>query len=293
LVGLTIFTVVGLGWYAWAAATHPGLLDTFLGKEVVGRMFTNEFERNPEWYEPLIKYLPLMVLGPGLWIVFYRDLWRLVGPRLRRLWQTGRSNERVMFLLAWCVLPLVILSLSSSRMYLYVLPIFPPVVLALAHGLVRLQELRPRSARYWTIVAVLAVAIVLGGKAVMAYMPLAKDTRPFYELSRRLAPDDRRFVILCDQNEKYALMFYQKGRMLQVEPTGDTAVAQPRYDAIVREIRRRAVEGPVLVILRTYNEQLKKTIDAAGIGYTEHTGLRKRVVLLVDRATVAPAPTGR
>ncbi|MBN2584718.1 MAG: phospholipid carrier-dependent glycosyltransferase, partial [Planctomycetes bacterium] len=28
LVGLTIFTVVGLGWYAWAAATHPGLLDT-------------------------------------------------------------------------------------------------------------------------------------------------------------------------------------------------------------------------------------------------------------------------
>ena len=98
-LGILLFPAIGISWYLAVCARHPGLLNYFIGKEVVARVATDTFHRNAEWYSPFIIYLPALLLGAGAWSYF---LVKTAGAKgifsikvLRRLFQ---NNDRESFL---------------------------------------------------------------------------------------------------------------------------------------------------------------------------------------------------
>lgn len=132
--GLLIFVLVALPWYAWVVATVPGLLGYFLGSEVVGRVASNQFGRNGQWYGWLVVYAPTLLLGSLPWT---GSLLRWAGslPARVRAWRerAARTDDAVGVLLAlWILLPLLVFCLSRSRLPLYVLPLFLPIALVVA-----------------------------------------------------------------------------------------------------------------------------------------------------------------
>ena len=157
-LGWLAFAVIGLGWYLVVILRHPGLLDYFLGHEVYARIATNKLRRFPEWYGPFVVYLPTLVLGTlpwiGLALARLRGMpWRGMPARAyRAAWTDAPLGLR--FLWIWFAIPLLVFCFARSRLPLYVLPLFAPLSLLLARGLVR---------RNWTRagVAWLAVWVVL------------------------------------------------------------------------------------------------------------------------------------
>jgi 4-amino-4-deoxy-L-arabinose transferase-like glycosyltransferase len=122
--GWALFAVLGLGWYLAVVAVHPRVLGYWLHYEVVDRIFTSHFGRNQS---PLI-YLYGFAGGLFPWWFLFPGFFKRRWHGLRHEWR----GEAGRVLLAWFVLPLVVFTISQSRLVLYVLPLFPALVLALA-----------------------------------------------------------------------------------------------------------------------------------------------------------------
>jgi len=133
-LGFVAFAVVGFTWYGLVVQRHPGLLDYFLGHEVYDRIATDVHNRNSEWYGAFKIYVPVFVLGLLPWLsVLAKQKW--TGAAVT----APLAKEQARFLWVWLLLPLAVFFLSQSRMYLYVLGLFVPACLLLAH---RLQDWR-------------------------------------------------------------------------------------------------------------------------------------------------------
>ena len=97
---------------------NPGLLEYFIGDEVVNRVTTDKFGRHGQWYGWLVIYVPTLLLGTVPWTA---DLWRWAKslPATLRAWRAPavRDAQRADVLLAlWLLLPLVVFCLARSRL---------------------------------------------------------------------------------------------------------------------------------------------------------------------------------
>ena len=166
-LGLLAFAIVGLSWYVVVIRRHPGLLDYFLGHEVYARIATDKLQRFPEWYGPLLVYLPTLIAGSLPWLVM-----ALAGIR-KQGWRGMPSDLR--FLWVWFALPLTIFCLARSRLPLYVLPLFVPLALLLGR---RLASRRWWPSAPWLLL--IWVIMLLGTKfAASAFWVTDKDGRIF------------------------------------------------------------------------------------------------------------------
>lgn len=125
LRGLLLALVIGLAWFAVVAAKFPALLDYFVGDELVKRFASKSHGRSkPFWF-----FVPVLLGGWLPWTCFLPAL-------VLAAWRRWRSAEPLRpwqgMLLGWTVIPFVVLSLSGSKLLTYVLPLFPPLALALA-----------------------------------------------------------------------------------------------------------------------------------------------------------------
>ena len=170
--GMLLFAAIGLTWYLVVIQRHPGLLDYFLGHEVYARIATDKLKRFPQWYGPLVVYLPTLALGSIPWLV-----WALPGTR-RRAWRDLPADLR--FLWLWFALPLLVFCLARSRLPLYVLPLFAPLTLLLGK---RLASRRSWPAAPWLLLV--WVLLLLGMKFAAANYTTDKDGRIF---ARQLVP---------------------------------------------------------------------------------------------------------
>ncbi len=128
-VGIVLFAVLGLGWYALIAAIVPGSVGFFLRDEMFRRVFASAHARNPEFWHVFRLYLPALSVGALPWAWYLPGLVRR-GFR-RRSWSTLRQRPAALLLLLWIMLPLAVFSISKSKLVLYVLPLFVPLALAL------------------------------------------------------------------------------------------------------------------------------------------------------------------
>lgn len=129
LISFLLFLVIGFSWYVYLAAEDEKFIRYFLFHQTFDRV-TNAgvFSRNePFWYYVL--YTPLVAL-PWiiLWVVgFAKNSWRNLQPTLQKI-------------TLYCVLaPLIFFSLVSSKLILYVLPIFPGVSIVAAYFLLQFK----------------------------------------------------------------------------------------------------------------------------------------------------------
>src|SRR5690606_13224793 len=170
--GVPLFAAIALPWYVLVAARNPGLLDYFVGTEVVDRIIGGRDWRHGQWYGWALVFAPTLLLGTLPWTP---ALWRWLRGMRSRLhrWRTraGRSEDPVELLLAsWVAVPLLVFCLAQSRMPLYILPLFVPLALLVARQ--RVGE--GRGLPGWPRLLAWA-ALLLGLQAAVAQWPTHKD----------------------------------------------------------------------------------------------------------------------
>lgn len=190
--GALLFALIGLPWYGLMIAAYPGLLGHFLGHEIYDRVVGGVELRHGGWLDPLRIYGPVLTAGCLPWLVVALAAPRSLARLVRRV--RWRGSPRARLLLIWIAVPVVVFSLSASRMYLYVLPVFPALALGAAGAALRGgggRFLRPSRAG---AVALIAAIALLGLRIAAAHYPNHRDARQLAEPVEPLASRDADLV---------------------------------------------------------------------------------------------------
>ena len=111
---------LGLSWYVIVAQQFPGLGDYFIGRQVVARVADDQaFDRaKPNWYYPLILITTTLPWG-AVWIIglFRQDY---------KLFKVADIRQLSLY---WLGLPFIIFALSSSKLMMYLLPMYPGIAI--------------------------------------------------------------------------------------------------------------------------------------------------------------------
>ncbi|HQP70194.1 MAG TPA: glycosyltransferase family 39 protein [Clostridiales bacterium] len=121
LLAWMLFAIVGFSWYIYLVIQNPNLFDYFIVRQTAERFTKNVFNRHePFWY--FIVYAPLLGLP-----------WSFMLPYLYK-----RNKSLILFkstylaLIAGIIIPLLFFSISSSKLILYILPIYSLFAILLA-----------------------------------------------------------------------------------------------------------------------------------------------------------------
>ncbi|RSK43788.1 ArnT family glycosyltransferase [Hymenobacter rigui] len=168
-LGFGLFVLVGLSWYLYLMAENPAFVRYFLVEHTVER-FANAatFNRSKPWWF----YLVLAPATSLPWAV------ALVVRAVRTPWSSVPREWRNV-LIFWVLVPLLFFSLSKSKLLLYVLPIFPGIVLLTVYYLGRCTEavlLR------WYVGIVAFFGLLLGALCLLpifaTVLPLGLEVKP-------------------------------------------------------------------------------------------------------------------
>jgi len=259
-LGLLLFVIVGFSWYLYEAWRHPVLFGYFIGDEVIKRVTTEAADRYYEWYQPFRRYVPVLVLGGGVWSYY---LWPLIRRqklyRLRTWLMVFRTGRQSLFLASWLVLPLIIFSISRSRLPNYVLPIFPAIVLAIAR---HLRETWAGSAlpRQITLVVLISAAVLIAAKGVASYWPGDKrDMRALYRLCQPYDQPQTTQFVLFRERKGFGLDFYLQSPVIRTV----------LLDEVIQDIKNepQPKRQYVFVSKRKYGELLSETLAKVGLPF--------------------------
>lgn len=120
-----LFLVIAFSWFVVLVAEDRTFIDYFLFKHTVERYTNaNVFKRvEPWWY--YLAFAPLLCL-PWVLALFFR---------IREAAENAEGRRVKRILLFWVIIPFVFFSFSSSKLVLYVLPLYSGVVLACTYWL--------------------------------------------------------------------------------------------------------------------------------------------------------------
>jgi 4-amino-4-deoxy-L-arabinose transferase-like glycosyltransferase len=164
--GLALFLAIAAPWFVLVSLKNHEFARFFFVHEHFERFLNKGHGRfQPWWY-----FLPLLALGLVPWTL---ALPGALGSAARRRPLLAFQPQR--FLLAWSVLVFVFFSISDSKLFGYILPIFPALAMLLGDWLPRAGS----RALAW-----LCATATLGGAALAALTPLATQ-----KLSGSLPPE--------------------------------------------------------------------------------------------------------
>ncbi len=269
LAGVPLFLIVGGAWFVIVIVKTPGLLSYFLGEEVYQRVFTAHFKRNPQWYGPIVVYLPPLLFGTlpfcALWVPLikrYRSAVRWKG--LRELF---RSNDRFAFIFLWLAIPLVLLSISRSRLPLYVLPIFPAVVLASARALVLWFDGPVFNKKLWKAALIMG-AVLIVAKGATAYVPIPANMRQFHARCEKAREGDTAFYAY-ESNYLHGLQFYFGAALTRLWETPEAGAPESGIDTVIDEAKTHPKHDTYAFLTTSSRNyvSLTKHLDASGLAY--------------------------
>jgi len=81
LLGFLIFMVTGLSWYIWVGFKVPGAISYFIDNQILGRLITEKYDRNPGLTGALI-YIPVLAFGSLPWSAIWLEKRSLVKSAL-------------------------------------------------------------------------------------------------------------------------------------------------------------------------------------------------------------------
>ncbi|MBT9394548.1 glycosyltransferase family 39 protein [Hymenobacter sp. NST-14] len=174
-LGFALFVGVGLSWYLYLMAENPAFIRYFLVEHTVER-FANAatFNRSKPWWF----YLVLAPATSLPWAV------ALVVRAVRTPWATVPRQWRNV-LIFWVLVPLLFFSLSKSKLLLYVLPVFPGVVLLTVYYLGRCTE---AVLLKWYVGIVAFFGLVLGALCLVPVLAAALELELAVHPFTALAP---------------------------------------------------------------------------------------------------------
>jgi 4-amino-4-deoxy-L-arabinose transferase-like glycosyltransferase len=270
-LGMLAFALIGFSWFLVVINRHPGLLDYFLGHEVYARIATNELKRYPEWYGPLVIYLPTLVVGMLPWLFAVRK------PALPR-WAWLDTQSR--FLWIWLALPLLVFCLARSRLPLYLLPLFAPISLLLARNIS--AHWSANSSRLVAIWITAWLVLLLGLKYwVSALYVTDKDGRPFAAQLQPMIPGHPDKLVFVEDMTRNGLNLYM-----------DTDIERVSFKPIQKMISDSSYDGTLSeALVQPGNRRvfiMKKNVESFFLDSAK--GAHKSPVLLgrIDDAQKRP-----
>ena len=283
--GLGMFLLLTVPWFLVVAITHDGLGHYFVWSEGIARMASHAHRRNSRWYMAFVVYGPTLLLGALPWWFTLRLPTSRVVPRAALEWLRG--DARRLFLALWIAVPVVVLSLASSRLPLYLLPVFPALALAIAAARTRLDG---GSRRSWALVG-LWVTVLLGLRLGSAGYSTVSDSR---EMARWIAPHlgaGPTEVVVIDQ-PVYGLAFYLE---VPVELITSRQRGAPEYwppESWATELAE-LVTTPRrhLFLVRTRSrDALAQALAAIPVTCREVAMRRRRHLIACDPGSASPPP---
>ena len=259
---LLVFAAVALPWYVTVLRDTQGLLEYFLGREVVDRIATSDFGRHGEWYGWAEIYLPTLVVGSLPWTP---PLWRwlrALGASLKS-WRNKvtRDEDAVgLILFLWVVIPLLIFCIARSRLPLYLLPLFTPLALVIARQL-RIEQ-RPFPKFYllgaWVF---MLIAIRLGS----AFWPTHKNAEEWADAIRERAPYVVHEVLFVEDMARYGIHLHLGARVEKISRDAlDAKLFNPEYDSDLETELARDDPNVVYISKEGRWPDLQQRIRASG-----------------------------
>ncbi|HEX7878480.1 MAG TPA: glycosyltransferase family 39 protein, partial [Candidatus Eisenbacteria bacterium] len=295
VTGAFLFLVVGGAWYLAVILRNKGLLPYFLADEVIGRL-AGKHHRNAQWYGALVVYVPSLLLGSFPWTFLWPAMWRHLDPASRgrgpSLW---RARPKALLLALLVGIPLVVFTVSRSRLPLYVLPLFAPLALAAARAAALrfgasfegLSARFDRTARHrWAPRLAAWTVALLGLRVAAAYWPNPQDD---LAALRRLALPKVEELVFINAPPRYGMAFYAG---LDVEATGWHGEAAGSREDVEDEIEEvRQGNSHVFFLSPGEEGRFRKVMDRAGVQARERIELGHLVAYVVtppDPSTPTP-----
>ncbi len=254
-IGFIAFGIIGLAWYGLVIQRHPGLLDYFIGHEVVARVADKGMQRNPEWYGPLIVYLPVLVFGALPWLL-------MAGKNMfanLRSWTKHSPEQR--FLWLWLLLPLIVFSLSRSRMLLYILPLFTPFVLLLANALGSFELTRKRLV--WLALLILTL---LGLHGLLGTYNNSKDPEIFAQKLLVITKEKPREIIFVEDMARYGLHLYLGSKINKVSfKPQPKRISDSQFDMPLEQALEQKSGKRIFIFKRENEQYFKNALEEKGI----------------------------
>jgi 4-amino-4-deoxy-L-arabinose transferase-like glycosyltransferase len=265
--GLLAFAAIGFTWYVVVVLRHPGLLDYFLGHEVVARVASASLDRSPEWYGWLKVYGPALACGLLPWLPL--ALWRTRAAWGKPDWKAWSAEQR--FLWLWLLVPLLVFCLSRSRMWLYVLPLFGPLALLVARGLGDVDLRRP--ARVAAIAAWLLLLLAIKGGLAHPFGngSIAQGLRrnSAANLAARLQPllpGPAREVVFVEDKTRYGLHLYLRAEIERVSfKPHPKAISDADFDKTLAQAFAEPPIGRVFILKAENADYFLAAAQAAGV----------------------------
>ena len=226
---LLLFVAIALPWYLIVIIGHPGLLEYFVGAEVVGRFASDQFDRHGEWYGWIKVYGATLLLGTlpwtGLLLRWARQL-----PAQFRLWRSAvhrTETAHALFLALWILLPLGVFCLAQSRMPLYILPLFIPMAIVAAREWQAASLPWPRAHRM-ALIVIIYTAIRLGA----AVWPTHKDAGGWADAIQARAVRPVTEVLFVEDMARYGINLHLDAEIEKISLLPLTAQSRfnPRFD---------------------------------------------------------------
>jgi 4-amino-4-deoxy-L-arabinose transferase-like glycosyltransferase len=262
--GLLAFVLLALPWYVVVTQRNPGLLQYFLGSEVVDRVASNDFSRHGEWYGWIAIYVPTLLVGTLPWTPALLR-WTRALPAGIRTWRTreGRTHDAQNLLLAlWLLLPLLVFCVSRSRLPLYILPLFVPLAVLAARQ--RMLEGRPLPRWRWLVawgVAVLALQFAA------SRWPTHKDASAWADAIRARVHGPVTQIDFVDDMARYGLHLHLGVDIekLSLEPRVESRF-NPEYDeSVADELREDPDPHALWITKQGHFPAVREALDAQGV----------------------------
>ena len=238
--GVSLLLLVGFSWYLFVSYRHPELIHIFLGKEIVDRI-TSSKVHNSEWYKPFTMYLPVLILGAGPWMYFGLKILhrlRLFNPGV--FWQYLQAGRTGSFLMVWFFLPLIIFFASKSRLYLYVLPLYAPMVLAMARAMAS-GITGPNIVGRVVKIALVTCCVMIAVKGLATYFPARNNMKALHDFCIEEAGEKTDFIAFR-QPKLYGLQFYLDGRLKRLSESGKESWVDGAVKDYLRDFRESLTE---------------------------------------------------
>ena len=206
-----LFVTIGASWYVAVIYYIPGASGYFFDNQIYGRLVSDKYARNSDWYAFLYVYLPIVFFGTLPWsVAWYPEAMKRRGLFWGRLRRPIRdADPRVVFLFLATVVPLIVFSCASSRLPLYILPLFTPLSIIGARCWLswkpRLFSARENTFRLFPLG--LWCLLLISVKAGMAYWPTERDTRALWISLQEILPESR-FEFVVVNGRRHGLSFY-------------------------------------------------------------------------------------
>lgn len=110
LVGLSIFSIIGLPWYLVVIYKYPELLHYFLGDQVVARVVENKFNRDAPFYY----FFPTLLITFFPFVLYF----------LKGVFKLKKIPQNIIILYIYILVPFIFFSINRAKLITYIVPFY-------------------------------------------------------------------------------------------------------------------------------------------------------------------------